>query len=60
MNFLTLVPGFQKEMLEIQPNLEGISDQHFRSIVDRYELSFNLLNSATNKNQLVRLKTNDI
>jgi hypothetical protein len=59
-NFLTLVPGFQKEMLEIPPNLEGISDQHFRSIVDRYELIYNLLNSATNKNQLVRLKTNDI
>jgi hypothetical protein len=59
-NFLTLVPGFQKEMLEIPPNLEDISDQHFKSIADRYELIYNLLNTATNKNQLVRLKTNDI
>jgi len=59
-NFLTLVPGFQKEMLEIPPNLDNISNQHFKSIADRYELIFNLLTTATNKNQLVKLKTNDI
>jgi len=59
-NFLTLVPGFQKEMLEISLNLDDISNQHFKSIVDRYELIFNLLTTATNKNQLVKLKTNDI
>ena len=58
-NFLTLVPGFQKEMLEIAPNLEGITNQHFRGIADRYKLIFNLLTTATNKNQLVKLKIND-
>jgi len=47
-------------MLEIPPNLEDISNQHFKSIVDRYELIFNFLNTATNMNQLVRLKTNYI
>jgi len=57
--FLTLVPGFQKEMLEIAPNLEGITNQHSRGIADRYKLIFNLLTTATNKNQLVKLKIND-
>ena len=59
-NFLTLVPGLQKVMLEIPPNLDDISNQDFKSISDRYELIFNLLTTATNKNQLVKLKTNDI
>jgi len=49
--FLTLVFGFKKEMLKIPSNLDDISNQHFKSIVDRYELIFNFLNKATNKNQ---------
>jgi len=42
------------------PKRVDISNQHFKSIVDCYELIFNLLTTATNKNQLVKLKTNDI
>lgn len=30
-NFLKLVPGFQMEMLDIPPNLEGLLDEHFRN-----------------------------
>jgi hypothetical protein len=47
-------------MLECQPNLDGISNREFKSIVDRYELIFNTLSNATNGNFIVRLKTNAI
>jgi len=46
-------------MLEIPPNVE-ITNQHFKCIADPYDLIFSQLNTATNKNQLGKLKTNDV
>ena len=60
LRFLELLPGYQIGMLECQPNLDGISNREFKSIVDRYELIFNTLSNATNGNFVVRLKTNAI
>ena len=58
--FLKLVPGFQLEMLTVPPNLDGLLDEHYKSIIDRYDLIFDLLVTATDNNKLVTLKTNDI
>ena len=52
-DLLTLVLGFKKKMLEIPSNLDDILNQQLKNIADCYKLIFNLLTTATNKNQLV-------
>ena len=57
--YLELVPGYQEGMLEIPPNLEGISETDLEYIRTTYDMIYKILDKATQQNKLVRLKTND-
>ena len=58
--FLEFLPGYESGILEIQPNLENLSDENLAFTIQKYELIYQILSTATISNKLVRLKTGAI
>ena len=58
--FLEFLPGYEHGILEIQPNLENLSDENLAFTIQKYELIYQILTKATINNKLVRLKTGAI
>jgi hypothetical protein len=56
--YLELVPGYQEGMLQIPPNLEGVSPTDLEYIKAKYDIIYKILDKATYHNKRVRLKTN--
>jgi len=54
--YLEFLPGYQAGMLEIQPNLENMTEADLKFTTEKYELVYTTLSKATISNKLVEIE----